>query len=301
MEYLPVFLVLSILQIVPLRVGYFISCFLGDLIYFLVPKRRKLAVENLSHAFPYVKSQQKIKKIARQSCRSYMLSLFEGIKLRSLVKAPDGMERLRKETVESEPLLRKAKEIHETSGGCIFVTPHIGNYEFLPFTSFIAGIPQVIIVRPLDNQFLEDLLYSHRAASGQVILAKKNSMHLLQRALRQGKSVCMLPDQSTMTAVSVDYFGREAATTPVPALLAVLYKRPIVVVACCRKSRDFQYEGFVGDPIWPDGDKNEKTEIIRLTQEMNRGMEAIIRKYPEQYLWMHDRWKKYRFKKGLSL
>jgi len=104
-----------------------------------------------------------------------------------------------------------------------------------------------------------------------------------------------------MTAVSVDYFGREASTTPVPAFLAVLYKRPIVVVACCRKSRDFQYEGFVGDPIWPDGDKNEKTEIIRLTQEMNRGMEAIIRKYPEQYLWMHDRWKKYRFKKGLSL
>jgi KDO2-lipid IV(A) lauroyltransferase len=84
---------------------------------------------------------------------------------------------------------------------------------------------------------------------------------------------------------------------PVPAILAVTYKRPIVVVACCRKSADYQYDGFVSDPIYPGEYSSEKDEIIRITEEMTRKMESIIRKYPEQYLWIHNRWKTYRGKK----
>ena len=109
----------------------------------------------------------------------------------------------------------------------------------------------------------------------------------------------MLPDQSTMKGISINFFGSRATTTPVPAILAITYKRPIVVVACCRKKGDYQYEGFVCDPIWPGKYTSEKAEIFRLTEEMNLTMESIIRKYPEQYLWIHNRWKTYRNKKEL--
>ena len=97
-----------------------------------------------------------------------------------------------------------------------------------------------------------------------------------------------------------DFLGRAATTTPIPAILAIANDRPIVVVACCRR-QDHSFEGFVGDPLWPAAGQSEPAEIRRLTQAMNRNMETIIRRYPEQYFWMHDRWKRYNFKGELSL
>jgi KDO2-lipid IV(A) lauroyltransferase len=148
---------------------------------------------------------------------------------------------------------------------------------------------------------LEKVLYRQRQASGQIIIPKTNSMHLLQMALRRGKSVGMLPDQATMHAISVDYLGRKATTTPVPAFLAVRYHRPIVVVACCRRSNDFEYEGIVSDPIWPDPRASKKAEMFRLTERMNREMGELVLQFPEQYLWMHNRWKQYRYKKEMAM
>jgi KDO2-lipid IV(A) lauroyltransferase len=69
-------------------------------------------------------------------------------------------------------------------------------------------------------------------------------------------------------------------------------------VAVCRKQNN-QYEGFVSDPIWPEEYTSEKAEIFRITGEITRNMESIIRKYPEQYLWIHNRWKTYKGKKEL--
>jgi KDO2-lipid IV(A) lauroyltransferase len=300
LEYLGVSVLVLLSRVLPLRAGHWISDLVGWLIYSLLPARREVALRNVRHAFGEAGGRD-IRAIARQSCASFVASLFETIKLRSLLDHPDGSRRARRATDGLDLLLKKAREIHTESGGCIFVTPHLGNWEFLPFVGVLADIPLVVVVRPLDNKYLERLLYGFRSASGQVIVPKNNSMLTLRRALRQGKSVGMLPDQRTIRAISVEYFGRQATTTPVPAMLALQYGRPIVVVACCRRSRDFHYEGFVGDPIWPEPDRTEAPEIVRLTREMNRAMEAIIRRYPEQYLWMHNRWKAYRTNKDLSL
>ena len=100
-----------------------------------------------------------------------------------------------------------------------------------------------------------------------------------------------------MKGLLIDFFGRKATTTPVPALLSISYNRPLVVFACCRKSGNYQYEGFVSDPIYPGEYTSKKDEIIRITEAMTREMESIIRKYPEQYLWIHNRWKTYKGKK----
>lgn len=301
LEYLGAYLILLLSRVIPLRAGHFISGVFGGLIYYCLPARRRVALDNLRHAFARTQSDRGLRRIARRSCSSFVASLFETIKLRALLSRPAGVDRVAKATEGFDGLLAKAREIHEKSGGCLFVTPHLGTWEFLPFIGLLAGIPLAVVVRPLDNRYLEQLLYAHRATSGQLIIPKNNSMLFLRRALRQGKSLGLLPDQRTIRAIPVEYFGRTAMTTPVPALLAVLYNRPIVVVACCRRSRDFHYEGFIADPIWPDPNQRERTEIYRLTQAMNRAMEAIIRRYPEQYLWMHNRWKSYRTNKGLSL
>lgn len=298
LEYTAVYLIILFSRAVPLKAVHIISGFLGNLFYILVPKRRNIALDNLRHAFKGSKTEKEIRSIARQSCKSLFLTFLETIKLGNLFTGPDTMEKIRPKTQNIEQLFLKAKKIHDESGGCIFVTPHIGNWEVLPSVSATVGIPLAIVVRPLDNKYLEKLIYSNRASSGQLIIPKKNALFVLQRTLRQGKSIGLLPDQSTMKGVSVDFFGRKATTTPVPAILAVTYNRPIVVAACCRKS-DTQYEGFVCDPIRPGKYTSEKAEIIRITEEMNKKMESIILKYPEQYLWIHNRWKTYKGKKNL--
>jgi KDO2-lipid IV(A) lauroyltransferase len=299
LEYWGVSVLINCARVLPLSAVHSIGRFFGNLLYRLVPRRRTIAMENLHKAFHGKKTEQEIRGIARECCQSFFITYLEIIKLRFLFTQPDIMKNLRTTTEDLDDLFQKAKQLHDESGGCIFVTPHIGNWEVLPHVSAVVGIPLAVVVRPLDNIYLEKLLYHDRASSGQVIIPKRNALFNLQKTLQQGTSIGMLPDQSTMKGISVNFFGRKATTTPVPAILAIQYKRPIVIVACCRRAKDYLYEGFVSDPIWPKQYSSEKTEIFRLTEEMNRGMESIIRKYPGQYLWIHNRWKTYRNKKEL--
>ena len=299
LEFISVSLLFRVSGLLPFMALNAVSGFLGNLLYLLAARRREIAVDNLRKAFKGEKSDGEIKRIARQSCQSFFLTFLEVMKSRSLLTGPDVINSLRRSTEGLDELFLKARKIHDDAGGCIFVTPHIGNWEVLPAISAVVGITLAVVVRPLDNPYLERLIYAHRADSGQLIIPKRNAFFVLRRTLQQGKSIGMLPDQSTMKGVSVDYFGRKATTTPVPAILAITYKRPIVVVACCRKAGGQAYEGFVSDPIYPGSFESEKAEIFRLTGEMNRSMETIIRKYPEQYLWIHNRWKTYKDKSDL--
>ncbi|MBF0345039.1 MAG: hypothetical protein HQL06_12520 [Nitrospirae bacterium] len=306
--------------LIPIKAVNALSVFLGNLFYTLVAKRRNLAINNLRNAFAQ-KSESEVKSLARKSCASFFLTFLETIKYRDYLLSPElaksvSQHKQKLDVAESQHVLElflKAKAIHDKSGGCIFVTPHIGNWEFLPYVSAVVGIPMIVVVRPLDNPYLQRLIYSNRSESGQLFIAKSNSMFALQGALRSGKSIGMLPDQSTAKGVVVNYFDRPATATPIPAMLSVLYNRPIVVVACCRNHKHTESEsshhsqtsagikgdhdaftGFVSDPIYPGEYKSEKTEIIRLTEEMTIQMQRIVTEFPEQYLWIHNRWKTYK-------
>jgi KDO2-lipid IV(A) lauroyltransferase len=298
-EYLLVYGLLQLSRIIPLRGIHLISNLLGRLLFVLVKKRRAIAMENLRNAFAGEKSYGEIQAIARESCSSLFLTFLEIAKFRYLIRQPEAFDELRRSSEGLDALFTKAKRIHDESKGCIFVTPHIGSWEILPYVSAMVGITLAVVVRPLDNRRLERLIFKDRAESGQIIIPKKNALFTLQKTLQQGKSIGMLPDQSTMRGILVDFFNRKATTTPVPALLAVTYKRPIVVVACCRKLDGHGFEGFVSDALWPGEYSSEKEEVIRLTEAMNREMEKIIRRYPGQYLWIHNRWKRYKGKREL--
>lgn len=296
LEYALALVLISAVRFIPLPVIRFISTILGDLLFFLAQKRRTIAMENLTHALGKEKGPSEVRRLARESCRSFFLTFLEIVRYRALFSGPDAAKHMASHGENLEALFLKAKKIHDESGGCIFVTPHIGNWEVLPRVCSAIGIPLAIVARPLDNEYLEELVFRSRVAEGQFIIPKKNALFLLQKTLQKGTSIGMLPDQSTMKGMLIDFFGRPATTTPVPAILAITYNRPIVVTAACRAGKG-RYEGFVSDPIWPGSYDSEKGEIRRITEEMTRAMEAIIRKYPGQYLWMHNRWKTYKNKK----
>jgi Kdo2-lipid IVA lauroyltransferase/acyltransferase len=300
-EYGIVYLLILATQSLPFAAVRALGTFLGKLTFRLGSRRRNIALDNLHHAFGDSKSPAELERIARDSFISFFMTFLESIKFRKMLRDPERILDLANESESIEALLQRIKQVHEQAGGCIFVTPHLGNWEVLPHASAYVGVPLMVVARPLRNPLLEKLIYSDRTATGQVLIPKRNAMFMLQKTLHKGNSIGLLADQATKKALSVDFFGRKATTTPVPAILATAYGRPIVVVACCRDATGKGFDGFMAEPIWPGEYKSEKAEIYRMTGEMNRAMESIIRQRPEQYLWMHRRWKVYPNQRDLSI
>ncbi|MDR3569690.1 MAG: lysophospholipid acyltransferase family protein [Syntrophobacteraceae bacterium] len=292
-EWLAFYGVIALARPMPVRVVRGVCAILGRVFYLVAPRRRKIALDNIRMAFGDRMGEKEIKRLAQQSCKAFLLTAAEMIKSPFRVKDGKVIAGSRYKSGHIEHLFRKAKAIHDQSGGCIFVTPHLGNWELLPHLSAQIGIPLAVVIRPLDNPYLERALLSSRIGSGHLMVPKANAMFHLDRVLRKGVSVAMLPDQSHNKGLRVDFFGKPATVTPLPALLAVRHKRPVVVVAACRTEDPYYFEGFVSDPIRPDPQKaDDASEIVRITREINARMEEIITRFPEQYLWMHDRWKK---------
>ena len=291
-EYLGFHAAVTIARSLPVKALRAICAVLGYVLYTAMPRRREIALQNIRIAFGDKMSGKEISELARQSCKVFFLMAIEIIRSPIRFEGDRAVRDGRYKTEHLEHLFQKAKMIHDQTGGCIFVTPHLGNWELLPYVCALIGIPLGIVFRSFDNPYLERAVLSSRITCGHLMIPKKNAMFSLERILRKGKSVALLPDQSTNRGLRVKFFGEFATVTPTPALLAIRHGRPVVVVAACRTNDPYFFEGFVSDPIWPDPHTaDERSEIVRITREINLKMEEVIRRYPEQYLWMHNRWK----------
>lgn len=265
---------------------------LASVAFAFLRSRRRIAIDNVRHALGPALGDGEIRRIARSSFTSFLLTAMpEAAKLRPHLTSADARGWLQQRSPELVAMFERAKNLHDSTGGCIFVTPHLGNWELLPDVAAAVGIRLAIVARHLENPYLERMLRASRASTGHVLLARRQALMPLEHALRRGHSVGLAPDQATIRGIPAPFFGRPAFTTPIPALLAVRESRPIVVVACIR-TRATRFDGYLGEPIWPR-EGNDRAEVIRLTEELNRAMEGVIRAHPEQYLWMHNRWKKY--------
>ncbi len=286
--------VLSALFLVRRMAGWMqrgLAALLGETIFWCVPRRRRTALANLRVAFPEMAEDAR-RRIARASCRSFILTGLEGVKHLHGFAPSRARERVHELGAGIEAVFERARKHHEEAGGCIFVVPHLGNWELLTHAATLAGIPLTITVRPLDNKRLEKYLFEMRSTSGHQILSKRNALFHLREALRRGRSIGILADQHAgAQGVEVPFFGRPASTTTAPAVLALHFGRPIVLVTSLRRSGSHPHEAFLSGPIRPDPEADSRAEVERITAAVNRETEALVRMAPGQYLWMHDRWK----------
>jgi len=291
-EYAVILAVVALSRVLPMGLIHFVLRRVGSVAFAVLGRRRRITLENVRQALGDRLGEAEQIRVARESWSEFALSLPELVKLRPLLTATAADRRIRIAAPELTEILDRVKTIHQETRGCIFVTPHLGNWELLPFVCAALDIPLAVVIRPLDNPYLERLLHFSRRGTRQLFLPKRNTFLPLQQLLAQGKSIGLLPDQSTMKGLPAAFFGRPALTTPVPALLAIYQERPIVVVACCRTGH-LRFRGYLSEPIWPAPHGSEKEEALRLTVATNHAMETIIRRHPEQYFWMHNRWKTY--------
>lgn len=289
-EYFFAMIAIGLVRLTPMSIARFIARRIGDGFYLLWINRRRVARRNLAIAFPEVTDRRRLNAIIHGACQSLFLTGCEMFKSDLDLQGSDPAAAIERVAPGVMAKMKAVHDLHQSTGGLVFVTLHLGNWECLLRVAEVARIPLMVVARPLDNPFIHKLVFGRRLGAYHQVVPKHNVIYALKTSLRRNRSVAMLGDQRAgKRGVLAPFFGQLASTHRTPAMLAYEFNRPIVVLAACRTRTGF--EGLVSDPVWPDTKAAEQDEILRLATAVNRRMEEFIRKYPDQYLWAHDRWR----------
>lgn len=174
----------------------------------------------------------------------------------------------------------------------VFVSGHFGNFELSSFMMGLLGFPTYAIARRLDNPYLDRYVNEFRQANGQFILPKDGSAAQVEAVLRAGGVIALLGDQSAgPKGCWVDFLGRPASCHKAVALFTLVSGAPLVVAYGRRIGGPLHFELGSEGIVDPRISCESLTGVKPLTQWYNRALERIIRAAPEQYWWVHRRWK----------
>lgn len=282
-EYLLALSLLAFVKILPFRAALRFGGCLGVLAYRIDKRHRLITEGNLAKSFPE-KASSEIREIARSVFRNLGYSAVEFFRSSRYGPRFD-------EYIEIKGYSKYLKAI-DKGRGLLLLTGHCGSWELLALAQSIKKPPIGVVVRPLDNPYLDRLISGLRTQYGNSLIGKVKGMREILRWLEQGGAVGILLDQNVKAkeGVFVDFFGRPACTNKGLALMAARTKAPVLPAFIRRVGLD-RHEVLVGDeiPLIDTGDKD--ADVVANTQAYTRAIEGFIRKYPDQWFWMHRRWK----------
>jgi KDO2-lipid IV(A) lauroyltransferase len=286
-EYALARLVLGSLGILPRPVAIFLGRAFGSIAYRLAGKLRRTGERNLSIAFPDLSDVER-RGLLRGCFDSLGRLLGEFSKFSTAT--PESLRRL----IDYDQVgLAHVREAEKKRRGVIFLTGHLGPWELLSFGWSALEYPISFLVRPLDNPLIEEMIERARTRFGNRAIDKKNAARESLRVLREGGTLGILSDLNTQTreGVFVPFFGKLACTTAGIATLA-LKTDAIVIPTCAVWDKERKRYFFHGDPpveLVRTGDRQKDVEIN--TARFAAAIESLVRRYPDQWLWIHRRWK----------
>jgi KDO2-lipid IV(A) lauroyltransferase len=176
--------------------------------------------------------------------------------------------------------------------GVILASGHIGNWEVHGLVHGWLFGPIGVVARPIDDPGLDARLVAFRSSGGNTVIYKQRALVQVLKLLRAGRAVALLLDQNVAAddGIFVDFFGRPAAATTIAAALAAKTGCAIVPSGSWLGA-DGRYRLFYEPPIFWEADARRDREIFRITQKLALRIEQWAREWPEQWLWMHRRWK----------
>ena len=282
--YASVVLFFKLLGRIPHRWARRISGFLGEL-WFAVDKRhRRMTLDNLTLAFGGEKSGREIRLIAKQVFRNIVQVVFEvGWSLHLHPKDLDAFFSV-KGLANLRATVGKGK-------GALVLTGHVGNWELMPVAAAMAGYSANVLYRPIDYAPLDRFFVETRTRFGLKMIPKDASLLRVFRALKRGETVAMLLDQNVglHKGVMVDFFGRRACTSYGLAYITLKTGAPVVPFFVVRNENGFTAEIGAEIPFIKTGD--DRKDLEENTRQYNEALESIIRRYPDQWFWIHNRWK----------
>ncbi|PYQ48240.1 MAG: hypothetical protein DMF78_21735 [Acidobacteria bacterium] len=274
----------ALMRRLPRRFALALGRALGRLLADLDPRHVRTAAENLRHAFPHWDEARRL-RTARAVYAHFGQTLLDILWL-------DGRPREAFLSLVVEEGRANVDPVRAAGRGAVYVTAHFGNWEFYGVAWAWMGEPIGVVARPLDNPALDARLHGFRAQSGNTVISKRRALGEILRLIRSGQGVAILVDQNVQEqdGIFVDFFGRPAATTTVAAALTVKTGCALVPVHC-ESLPDGRYRFVYGRPVEWTSSGNRQEDIARLTQAITAAIEGWVRERPEQWLWMHRRWK----------
>ncbi len=268
----------------PLKSAQRFGAAIGSAAYHLAGSRRRVALENLGHAFPELTEESR-RRIAKGAFRNYGIALVE------LLWFPNLTDTLLRTLVT----IRNPEVIAQGNAkgkGMIMLSGHFGNWELIALgAAYISGLPYSIIVQTQANKRIDEVINRHRCLFGNTVIPMGMSVRGIIKALNEGRVVAIAPDQSgPMEGAFVEFFGRSVATHQGPAAFALRSGAPLQMGIMVRKS-DGTYDVTIEEI--PSSDLAGPTEenIVELTRRHTAVLERWIRLHPDHWLWMHRRWK----------
>ena len=277
--------VASVLGLLGPRAGYGLCAFSGRVWLWLFPKRRRIAHRNLEIAFPGRLGAAEKDRITLSCCQHALANLIEMLVRDRALGGRDWQE-----FVELEAGLVDALRA-EYPGGQAILSAHIGSWEMGQYFAGLAGCAFTSIVRSLDNPYLDRDMVRLRGCFGQGVIRKVGALRGILGLLKRGGRVGIMADQNCPRRESFqDFFGLTAATYSDYAQILVRQECPVFFLACVRDGLRFRFR------IWSrrlevpaEGTRNERADV--LVKNYLRAIEDVAREHPEQYLWVHKRWK----------
>ena len=258
---------------------------LGALLWWVAPRERRRALQHLRCAFPDAGEAWQ-REVARACARHLGCLAGEAVWLAGV--APEQL--LAHSTFRG---VEHLEQCLRTGQGAVLVTAHCGNWEWLNLALAARGTPLTIAVRALEDPRFDSIVCSIRERFGSRSIARgEGAGRALLAALRKGAVIGLLIDQDIdAPGCFVEFFGRPAWTPTGAAALARHLKRPIVVAFAARRSDGTMVLAF-DEPIHPVLSGDREADARALTARLTARIEQQIRSYPEQWVWMHRRWRR---------
>lgn len=271
----------------PLKFSIIIGEFLGNLAFWLVGKERKKTIYNLNTAFGNSKDADEKKKIAREvfkNCGRMAAEIFY------LPKYDEKLLRENITLVGSENIDRA----FASGKGVVGVTAHFGNWELMGgYFSIICKIKFAVIARKLSNPWIDELLNKFRESKGVAVIFRGAVVREIFRRLHSNESIAILGDIDTKgDGIFVDYFGKPAYTQRGIAEIVIRTGAVLVPVFIVRQSNILHHTIFAEKPLDISLTGDSEKDIHSITQLYTDSIEQYVQNYPEQWMWMHNRWKR---------
>lgn len=268
---------------VPMTVVRAVGRAMGRLVYLADGPRRRVALANLSAAFPGRPMKE------RRALAQAMFAHFGGLLLELIKFGTYSREQmLAASETEGEERLRQAQA---QGRGILIFTGHFGYWELLAMAHALRMEPMSVLARPLDNPYLHTVLEDVRTSTGNSVIYRQGAVRRMLRELAGGRTIGVLIDQHLHTpdAVYVGFFRRPAATTSALAALALRTGAPVIPVFALPLPGGryrFIYEHAVDPP------RADTPDAVReFTQRCTDVLEMYVRRHPDLWMWMHRRWR----------
>ena len=272
---------------IPKNIVCFIGRILGAIIYHVDIPHKRIVTRNLKFAYSEW-ADEEVYRVSRKVFRNLGIAILEILQMAFFSKE-DFLQNIR---IRGEEHLFDAVA---GGKGIIIISAHLGNWEAASlFSPCYFGYPVTVVVRKIESGIINRWILKLKTRFGNSIIDKEGALPEMMQTLRSGKILAMMIDQGTTKSEGVEllFYGKKVTVTPAAAMLALRCKSPVLPVFCIREE-DQKLAIIIEPPVQLVRTKDLRDDLKTNTQIMTDVIEKAVRKYPDQWLWLHKRWKRF--------